>query len=146
MPTFFCKKKKPKPWEDQGGVEEGEEEEDDESGEYFEVSSYDMNEVAKMAVKADCLGLRTLDLIEGVRKITGFKISDIDLRDPKLYDMFQNLEYPLGVFQIEAGITWFVRRLSQRHLTPYLTLWLWRGLGLWILWEITATLRAARNS
>lgn len=67
------------------------------------ISAYDMNEVAKMAVKADCLGLRTLDLIEGVRKQTGFKISDIDLRDPKLYEMFQNLEYALGIFQIEAG-------------------------------------------
>lgn len=66
------------------------------------VSSYDMNWVSEFNVKLDILGLRSVSVVDTACKIIGIKIDDINLNDPFIYQQLQNLEYPHGLFQIEA--------------------------------------------
>lgn len=66
------------------------------------VTAFDMYTVQDYAVKVDVLGLKTVSVLDEISKLTGFKVEDIDLDDPKLFEPFETLKTPHGIFQIEA--------------------------------------------
>jgi DNA polymerase-3 subunit alpha len=66
------------------------------------VSSYDMNWSSVFNVKLDILGLRGVSVADDVCKMVGINLRDIDLTDPTIYQQFQHLSSPHGLFQIEA--------------------------------------------
>ena len=66
------------------------------------ISGYDMNDVASLMVKFDILGLRTLSVVSDTCEQLGINIEDIDVELPEIYENFQNIEAPKGLFQIEA--------------------------------------------
>ena len=66
------------------------------------VSSYDMNWSSVFNVKLDILGLRGVSVADDVCKMVGINIRDINLTDSMIYEQFQNLRSPHGLFQIEA--------------------------------------------
>jgi DNA polymerase-3 subunit alpha len=66
------------------------------------VSGYDMNGVSDLMVKFDILGLRTLTIAHNTCKKIGIDLSTIDHKDPFIYQVFQNFEHPVGLFQISA--------------------------------------------
>ena len=66
------------------------------------VTGYDMNWVAELMVKFDILGLRTLSVIYDVCNSLDLDVYDIDLNDPSLFEPFNDLRNPHGLFQIEA--------------------------------------------
>ena len=66
------------------------------------VTSWEMGAIGEMAVKIDCLGLRTLDLLEVAEKESGVKMSDIDPEDRSIYAQFEELNHKYGLFQIET--------------------------------------------
>lgn len=66
------------------------------------VTSWEMGAIGDMAVKIDCLGLRTLDLLAVAEKESGVKMSDIDPEDRSIYAQFEELNHKYGLFQIET--------------------------------------------
>lgn len=67
------------------------------------ITSLTMNDVANLTIKLDLLGVRCCSVVADVLKNTGIKIEDINIdSDPIIYDNFQNLQTPQGIFQIEA--------------------------------------------
>jgi len=66
------------------------------------VSGYDMNGVSDLMVKFDILGLRTLTIAHNTCKKIGIDLSNIDHKDPFIYQVFQSFEHPVGLFQISA--------------------------------------------
>ncbi len=69
------------------------------------VTSFDMETVSGLGIKADILGLRTLDLVAGAAALAGIKVEDIDVNDPIIYDYLQTKSTFVGLFQIEEGTT-----------------------------------------
>lgn len=70
------------------------------------VTSYDMETVAILGIKVDILGVRTLDLVDGVVKEVGISIDDINVDDLVIYDyLARPTAYYQGLFQIEEGVT-----------------------------------------
>ncbi|MDB4314590.1 DNA polymerase III subunit alpha [bacterium] len=66
------------------------------------VSGYDMNGVADLMVKFDILGLRTLTIADNTCKKLGISLDDIDYQDPFIYQVLQDFNHPVGLFQISA--------------------------------------------
>ena len=66
------------------------------------VTSYDMNWVSLSNVKLDILGLRSVSVVDDACKRIGISINDINLNDPSIYEKFNDLKTPHGLFQIEA--------------------------------------------
>lgn len=66
------------------------------------VSGYDMNDVARLSVKFDILGLRTLSVVHDVCQQLKINVEDIDVYDSSIYAALNCLESPQGLFQIEA--------------------------------------------
>lgn len=66
------------------------------------VSGFDMNWVSLINVKLDCLGLRSVSVVDDVCKHVGIKMDDIDINDPLIYQNLYDLKTPHGLFQIEA--------------------------------------------
>ena len=81
------------------------------------VSGYDMNYVAELMVKFDVLGLRTLTVVSEVCKRLNIEMTSIDPEDPFIYESFQNLRTPQGLFQIEAETNFKVcRKVKPKSL------------------------------
>lgn len=81
------------------------------------VSSYDMNWVSEFNVKLDILGLRSVSVVDAACKTIGISIDDINLNDPFIYQQLQNLEYPHGLFQIEADTNFKVcKKVKPKNL------------------------------
>jgi DNA polymerase-3 subunit alpha len=66
------------------------------------VTGYDMNDVADLMVKFDILGLRTLTIAHKTCEKIGITIEDVDPNDEYVYEVFQNFNHPVGLFQISA--------------------------------------------
>ena len=66
------------------------------------VSGFDMEWVSLLNVKLDCLGLRSVSVVDDICKSIGLKMDEIDLTDPTIYQPLQDLKSPHGLFQIEA--------------------------------------------
>lgn len=81
------------------------------------VSAYDMNDVASIMVKFDILGLRTLSVVNDACNQIGINIEDIDIESSQIYENFQQLEAPKGLFQIEADTNYKVcKKVAPRNL------------------------------
>lgn len=81
------------------------------------VTSYDMNMVAELGVKLDCLALKTVDVVEDTCKLVGVKSEDIDINDPSIYRYLATSDQYYGLFQIESGVTKdVVTKLNPRHV------------------------------
>jgi len=77
------------------------------------VSAYDMDVALTAFVKADLLGLRTLDVIEECCKTAGFDHKKIDINDPAIYEYLQKNDNYYGLFQIEEGANQECRQESK---------------------------------
>lgn len=81
------------------------------------VTSYDMNVAATLAVKIDCLGIRTLDVVEETCKAANITPDSIDVHHPSIYDYYAKTDLYLGLFQIESGLTKeVVKRVKPRNM------------------------------
>lgn len=76
----------------------------DDEGEEHLTTSYDMDTVAEIGVKADLLGLKTLDVIEETCRLVGIKSDDINVDHPSIYDFLGKSRLYYGGFQIETGL------------------------------------------
>lgn len=85
------------------------------------VTGYSMDDALNLSIKCDILGLRCATLIHNVCKLIGIKPNDININDKLIYDNLQQLEYPHGLFQIEADCNYRVLRQvkpkSLEHLS-----------------------------
>jgi DNA-directed DNA polymerase III PolC len=66
------------------------------------VTGYDMNDVSDLMVKFDILGLRTLTIADKTCSKVDIDINEIDPNDEFIYEVLQNFNYPMGLFQISA--------------------------------------------
>lgn len=66
------------------------------------ISGYDMDDVADLMVKFDILGLKTLSMVDLVCNKIDVSFDDIDPDNPFIYQVLQDLKYPVGLFQISA--------------------------------------------
>lgn len=90
---------------------------DTEQNEIHSVSGFDMNWVAKMAVKVDLLGLRAVSIVDDICESIGIKTSDINVEDLEIYKPLQDLKSPHGIFQIEADTQYRVcRKVKPENL------------------------------
>lgn len=88
------------------------------------VSAYDMNTALTVFVKADLLGLRTLDVVEEAIKAINisnptlnFSTDSIDINDQVIYDYLANCDRYQGLFQIESGLTkQVVRKVKPKNI------------------------------
>jgi len=81
------------------------------------ISSYDMDYVSISIVKLDILGLRCASVIDDVCNQLNIRPKDIDLNDPFIYQNFQDLKNPHGLFQIEAETNFKVcQKVKPRNL------------------------------
>lgn len=81
------------------------------------VSGYDMDIALTVFVKADILGLRTLDVIEAACKEIGIKQAEIDINHQSIYDYLQTTNLFHGLFQIEDGATKeVVRKVRPKNI------------------------------
>ncbi len=69
------------------------------------VSSFDSEVMAGIALKADILKLRTLNIISECEKLTGQSFANIDVNDPIIYQYLSSNDNYSGIFQIESGLT-----------------------------------------
>lgn len=80
--------------------------EDEETGtKTYEISSsFTMEDVSYLTIKLDLLGVRCCSVVAEVLRLTGEKITDINVDcDPHVYDVLRTgLKTPHGLFQIEA--------------------------------------------
>lgn len=67
-----------------------------------EVSAFDMKWSSHINVKLDCLGLRTVSLIDDVCKRVGLNPKTIDINDPGIYQFLYDIKHPYGIFQLET--------------------------------------------
>lgn len=72
------------------------------------VAGYEMGTISELMIKVDILGLKTLSVIDDCCKRIGIDWKKIDVNDKAIYTSFQNIEYPKGIFQIEANATFEV--------------------------------------
>lgn len=81
------------------------------------VTSYDMNVAATLGIKADILGIRTLDAVEEACIQAKLKPDDIDVHHQSIYDYYAKSDHYLGLFQIEEGLTKdVVKRVKPRNM------------------------------
>ena len=69
------------------------------------VSGYDMEVVLTLGLKADVLGLKTLDYIKTTADLVGIDFKKIDVNHQSIYDYFASNHLYYGLFQIEDGLT-----------------------------------------
>ena len=81
------------------------------------VSGFDMEWVSLINVKLDCLGLRSVSVVDDVCKAIGVKATEIDLTNPEIYQPLQDLKSPHGLFQIEADTAFnAVKKIKPKNL------------------------------
>lgn len=66
------------------------------------VTGYNMHDVADLMVKFDILGLRTLTIAHKTCKKIGVSLEDINPNDNFIYQILQDFNHPMGLFQISA--------------------------------------------
>jgi DNA polymerase-3 subunit alpha len=70
------------------------------------VTTYDMETVAGLGIKADILGVRTLDLVADTAVMAGEDIDAIDVNSSVIYEYLGRAQNAyMGLFQIEEGTT-----------------------------------------
>lgn len=80
-------------------------------------AAYDMNWALQIGIKLDCLGLRTVSVIDDVCKQVKMDVKSINIDDPFIYEKLQDLKCPDGLFQIEATINYNVcQKVKPRDL------------------------------
>jgi intein/homing endonuclease len=72
------------------------------------IAAYEMDTIAKLMLKVDILGLRTLSVVDKACELIGIDWKEIDVNHPSIYAALQDLRCPKGLFQIEADATWEV--------------------------------------
>lgn len=81
------------------------------------VTSYDMNVSATLGIKADVLGIRTLDVVGEACAQAGLDPTKIDVHHQSIYDYYAKTDLYLGAFQIEEGLTKeVVKRVKPRNM------------------------------
>lgn len=68
------------------------------------VSSYDMEDVAKLLIKLDILGLKNADINYNVGKAVGINSLDINVNDKSIYEYLNKTDCYSSLFQIESGL------------------------------------------
>lgn len=72
---------------------------------------YEMNDISKLSLKLDLLGLTTNKIIDDCLKEIGKTYDDINLdEDPEIYRHFQSPYLGTGIYQIEKGCAYNVTR------------------------------------
>ena len=67
-------------------------------------SSYTKTDVEKIAIKLDCLGLKTIDIIYRTAKDVGFDFNSFDVYGTDAYQFLDDLaSTPYGIFQLEGN-------------------------------------------
>lgn len=69
------------------------------------VAGYDMEVVLTLGLKADVLGLKTLDYIKTAADLVGINFQKINVNDQSIYDYFASNNLYYGLFQVEDGLT-----------------------------------------
>lgn len=69
------------------------------------VSGYDMEVCLSISLKADVLGLRSLDVMKIASDLSGIKYHDINIYDESIYKYLQASGLFYGLFQVEEGLT-----------------------------------------
>lgn len=69
------------------------------------ITSYNMEEVANIAVKLDILGLKTIDIINETCLALQIKPYDIDINHSSIYQFLKTRNEYYGLFQIEEGLS-----------------------------------------
>jgi DNA-directed DNA polymerase III PolC len=81
------------------------------------VTSYDMNVSATLGIKADILGIRTLDVVGETCQQIAVTPESIDVHHQSIYEYFDKCDHYLGLFQIESGLTKeVVKRVKPRNM------------------------------
>lgn len=63
---------------------------------------YTKDDVAEIEIKADVLGLKTVDLIYNTAKEAGFDLNKFDVDDEGIYHLLELFENSYGVFQLDG--------------------------------------------
>lgn len=63
---------------------------------------YTKDDVAEIEIKADVLGLKTVDLIYNTAKEAGFNLNKFDVDDESIYHLLELFENSYGVFQLDG--------------------------------------------
>lgn len=72
---------------------------------------YEMNDISKLSLKLDLLGLTTNKIVDDCLKTIGKIYDDINLdEDPEIYRHFQSPYLGTGIYQIEKGCAYNVTR------------------------------------
>lgn len=72
------------------------------------VCSADMATASLVAIKVDLLGLKNVSIVKDICGQIGIDIKDININDEFIYQQYQDLKYPKGLFQIEANTNYKV--------------------------------------
>lgn len=93
--------------------------EDEDIDEEVLVSAFDKETVENLAIKVDLLSARSCTVISEVVKMTGQRVEDINVEnEPIIYNNLQNLQTPIGIFQLESGPTLSVaRQVKPKNLS-----------------------------
>jgi DNA polymerase-3 subunit alpha len=76
-----------------------------------------MEWVSLINVKLDCLGLRSVSVVDDACKAIGIKETEIDLTNPEMYQPLQEIKSPHGLFQIEADTAFnALKRIKPKNL------------------------------
>mgnify|MGYP001575742384 CR=1 FL=1 len=82
------------------------------------ISTFDMSWVSLINVKLDCLGLRSVSVVDDVCKQLKIEAKDIDIDNPFIYQQLFDLRYPHGIFQIEAETNFKVcQKVKPKNFT-----------------------------
>ena len=81
------------------------------------VSSYSKNTVELLTIKLDLLGVKTLSVVDEVCKIVGLNIDEINIEDPYIYQICQDLDSRYGLFQISEDTAYkTTRAIKPRNI------------------------------
>ena len=70
------------------------------------ISSFDMEVCATRNLKLDCLGLRTVSIIDQTCKMVKINEMDIDVDNPFIYEQLYDLKARHAIFQVDADSTY----------------------------------------
>lgn len=81
------------------------------------VSGYDMEQISQITVKLDCLGLKSVSVVDQCCKLIGIKEDSIDVENPFIYRCYQEDIKLHGLFQIEADLAGkALKKIKPRNL------------------------------
>lgn len=77
------------------------------------ITAWDMEVIGGICVKVDCLGIKTLDLLDICEKESGVLMSSVDPEDPSIYKQFQDLNHKYGLFQVETDAGFRITKMIK---------------------------------